>query len=73
LVSSARLAGTVAARPLAEASMFGLGFPEIILILVIVILIFGTSRIPELGKGLGEGIRNFKKSVKGDDDKDIKK
>ena len=49
--------------------MFGLGFPEIILILVIVILIFGTSRIPELGRGLGEGIRNFKKSVRGDDDK----
>jgi sec-independent protein translocase protein TatA len=49
--------------------MFGLGFPEIILILVIVILIFGTSRIPELGRGLGEGIRNFKKSVKGDDEK----
>ena len=49
--------------------MFGLGFPEIILILVIVILIFGTSRIPELGRGLGEGIRNFKKSVKGEDDK----
>ena len=49
--------------------MFGLGFPEIILILVIVILIFGTSRIPELGSGLGEGIRNFKKSVKGDDEK----
>jgi sec-independent protein translocase protein TatA len=47
--------------------MFGLGFPEIILILVIVILIFGTSRIPELGRGLGEGIRNFKKSVRGDD------
>ena len=49
--------------------MFGLGFPEIILVLVIVILIFGTSRIPELGRGLGEGIRNFKKSVKGEDDK----
>ena len=49
--------------------MFGLGFPEIILILVIVILIFGTSRIPELGRGLGEGIRNFKKSVKDDDNK----
>ena len=48
--------------------MFGLGFPEIILILVIVILIFGTSRIPELGRGLGEGIRNFRRSVKGDDD-----
>ena len=49
--------------------MFGLGFPEIILVLVIVILIFGTSRIPELGRGLGEGIRNFKKSVRGDDEK----
>ena len=50
--------------------MFGLGFPEIILILVIVVLIFGTSRIPELGRGLGEGIRNFKKSVRDDDKKD---
>lgn len=46
--------------------MFGsLGFGEILLILLIVVLIFGTSRIPELGRGLGEGIRNFKKAVKG--------
>lgn len=44
--------------------MFGLGFTEILLILLIVIVIFGTSRIPELGRGLGEGIRNFKKSLK---------
>jgi sec-independent protein translocase protein TatA len=51
-----------------ETRMFGLGLPEILVILVIVILIFGTSRIPELGKGLGEGIRNFKKSIKGDDE-----
>ena len=49
--------------------MFGLGFPELILIFVIVIVIFGTSRIPELGKGLGEGIRNFKKAIKDDESK----
>ncbi|MGE0452348.1 MAG: twin-arginine translocase TatA/TatE family subunit [Vicinamibacteria bacterium] len=49
--------------------MFGsLGFGEILLILFIVVLIFGTSRIPELGRGLGEGIKNFKKAVKGSED-----
>ncbi len=49
--------------------MFGsLGFGEILLILFIVVLIFGTSRIPELGRGLGEGIKNFKKAVKGTED-----
>ena len=49
--------------------MFGsLGFGEILLILFVVVLIFGTSRIPELGRGLGEGIKNFKKAVKGDEE-----
>lgn len=49
--------------------MFGLGFPEIVLILVILVVLFGASRIPELGKGLGEGIRNFKKAIKDDEGK----
>ena len=54
--------------------MFGsFGFPELVLILVIVILIFGTSRIPELGKGLGEGIKNFKKAIKSGGDEEEKK
>lgn len=53
--------------------MFGLGIGEIALILVILVVLFGASRIPELGKGLGEGIRNFKKGMKGGPDDEEKK
>jgi sec-independent protein translocase protein TatA len=53
--------------------MFGLGFGEIALILVILVVLFGSSRIPELGRGLGEGIRNFRKGMKGGADEDDKK
>jgi len=44
-----------------------LGFPEIALILVIALLIFGPSKLSGVGRGLGEGIRNFKKAMSGDE------
>jgi sec-independent protein translocase protein TatA len=42
-----------------------LGLPELLIILFIVFLIFGANKLPQLGAGLGEGIKNFKKSIKG--------
>ncbi len=49
--------------------LFGpVGPTELLLILLIVVIIFGARRLPELGKSLGEGIRNFRKSVSGRDE-----
>lgn len=46
--------------------MFGsLGLPELLVILLIVIIIFGAGKLPQLGRGLGEGMRNFRESIKG--------
>ena len=44
--------------------MPNLGLPELLVILVIVVLIFGANKIPQLGKGLGEGIKNFKDAMR---------
>jgi len=42
----------------------GLGFPEILVICLVFVLLFGTKKIPDLAKGLGEGIKNFKTALK---------
>ncbi|MDE2180192.1 MAG: twin-arginine translocase TatA/TatE family subunit [candidate division NC10 bacterium] len=51
--------------------MFGLGIQELLVILVIVLLIFGVNRLPELGSGLGKAIRGFKDSLAGKDAIDV--
>jgi sec-independent protein translocase protein TatA len=47
--------------------MFGLGSTEIVLILVVMLVVFGASRLPALGRGLGEGLRGFKEALRGDE------
>jgi sec-independent protein translocase protein TatA len=44
-----------------------IGLPELLIILVIIILIFGANRLPEIGRGIGKGIRNFKDATKEDE------
>jgi sec-independent protein translocase protein TatA len=55
--------------------MFGLGIGELLVILVVVLLLFGSSKLPQLGQGLGEGIKSFRKAFRDGsaDEKDGKK
>ncbi len=53
------------------AAMFGLGMPELIVILVIIIIVFGVGRLPELGSGLGHAIKNFRKATREPDAIDV--
>lgn len=54
--------------------MFGLGMPELIIILIVALIFFGPGKLPELGSGLGKAIKSFKKASEGEDEeKDNKK
>jgi sec-independent protein translocase protein TatA len=52
--------------------MFGFGMPEMIMILVIVLIVFGAGKLPEIGGALGKSIRNFKKASDGKEEIEIK-
>ncbi|MGA2090578.1 MAG: twin-arginine translocase TatA/TatE family subunit [Endomicrobiales bacterium] len=52
--------------------MLGLGFQEILLLMLIALLLFGSKRLPEVGKALGTSIREFKKAMQGDDSSEKK-
>jgi sec-independent protein translocase protein TatA len=53
--------------------MFGLGMPELIIILIIVLVIFGANRLPQLGEGLGKAIKGFKKGISDSHEESAKK
>ena len=48
--------------------MFGIGLPELTIILVIGLVVFGARKLPEIGAGMGKSIRNFKKEISGSED-----
>jgi sec-independent protein translocase protein TatA len=48
-----------------------IGFPELVVILVVAVLLFGGKKIPEVAKGLGEGIKNFKNALKTEEHHDV--
>jgi sec-independent protein translocase protein TatA len=50
---------------------FGLGFGELVIILIIVVVVFGSTKLPQLGDGLGKAIKNFKRAVNQQNELDV--
>ncbi|OAG28141.1 twin-arginine translocase TatA/TatE family subunit [Thermodesulfatator autotrophicus] len=53
--------------------MFGLGLPELIIIFLIIVVLFGASRLPQIGEGLGKGIKNFRKAMSEEEQEKLEK
>jgi len=53
--------------------MFGIGMPELIIILVIILIIFGAGKLPEIGAGMGKAIKNFKGATSDIEQKETEK
>ncbi|MEZ4462340.1 MAG: twin-arginine translocase TatA/TatE family subunit [bacterium] len=53
--------------------MFGLGTPELLIILVVIIMFFGVGKLPDVAKQLGGGVRSFQKSLRGEDEDEDEK
>jgi len=53
--------------------MFGFGMPELIVIMVIVLVVFGAGKLPEIGGALGKSIRNFKSATEGSDEPETRR
>ena len=51
--------------------MFGLGTQELLIILVIIVILFGATRLPQIGSGIGQAIKNFKKGINEPDEIDV--
>lgn len=51
--------------------MFGIGMPELLVILVIILVLFGAGKLPEIGGAIGKGIKNFKKATREPDEIDV--
>jgi sec-independent protein translocase protein TatA len=69
--SGATIAATRPRKARVETRMFGLGPMELVVILVIVIVLFGARRLPEIGSGFGKAIKNFKSGLSGADEIDV--
>lgn len=53
--------------------MFGFGMPELLVIMVIVVVMFGAGKLPEIGSAMGKSIRNFKNATEGRDEIELKR